>query len=383
MCGTVAGRQSVECIVSAKRVCEVAEELVGGVLEGPSATPGLAVALDCEGVRLGRFGRICLVQLAVPGGRLFLFDALRPGVVEALAPLLESTRVEKVLHDCREDSTALYHQHGVELRRVFDTQAVQAALERHAGRPARQAPITELLRTKLGVAEPEEQAEMKQLMMGDAKLWASRPLTRMLVRYALHGVVHLLPLRAALLEEASSSGIPFSYLAHASDRAVEYRLLNREFPSAASMAKIGTRLWALVAARTDLGVYFKLNAGRVGLSSTPSAIARFKDVELGDAVLCCVSGVSLDGTYLYLDRYDHDWDYFDHQLRPSGEPEVGTYGREHRHWTSLLPGASPVGSLDPLLLRGLPASGEPEGADGFDAWEAGPEDLGQPIDLEY
>ena len=29
-----------------------------------------------------------------------------------------------------------------------------------------------------------------------------------------------------------------------------------------------------------------------------------------------------DGRYIYLDRYDHDWDFFDHQLRPSPEPEA-------------------------------------------------------------
>lgn len=59
------------------------------------------MAVDCEGVRLSRFGRICVVQLAAPGReagapeRLFLVDALRPGVVAALAPLLESEAVAK------------------------------------------------------------------------------------------------------------------------------------------------------------------------------------------------------------------------------------------------------------------------------------------------
>lgn len=52
-----------------------------------------------------------------------MFDACRPGVVQSLAPLLSDPSVLKVFHDCREDSSALYHQHGVSLDCVFDTQA--------------------------------------------------------------------------------------------------------------------------------------------------------------------------------------------------------------------------------------------------------------------
>eukprot|EP00913_Durusdinium_trenchii_P018303 g17196.t1 len=100
---------------------------------------------------------------------------------------------------------------------------------------------------------------------------------------------------------------------------------------------------------------------------TPSALKRFKDVKLGDLVYCCVSGVSIDGRYLYLDRYDHDWDYFDHQLRPSSQPEVGAYGREHRFSTSMF-----SHDLDPLFLRGLPGLAD----QAVDAWDASAEDVG-------
>ncbi|CAE8601880.1 unnamed protein product, partial [Polarella glacialis] len=164
-------------------------------------------------------------------------------------------------------------------------------------------------------------------------------------------------------------------MAHASARALDYRLLNQEFPAPEAMAKIGTRLWALAAACTTRAIYFKLNAGRVGVVSTPSALKRFEDVQPGDLALCVVSGISLDGTYLYLDRYDHDWDFFDHQLRPTGEPEVGAFGREYRYSTSA-PAFSRSETTDPLLLRGLPALGDGlELPGGLDPWEAGPEDV--------
>jgi len=309
--------------------------------------------------------------------------------VEALAPLLESRAVAKVMHDCREDSAALFHQHGVRLQAVFDTQAAQVSLDSRASEMPRQASMQELLGRYLRVEEPPELAEVKALMLQDPQLWTRRPLPGLLVRYALHGVDQLLPLRTAILDAAAPAGLVgpggasgdtagalLNEMVHASQRAADYCLLNREFPSAASMAKIGTRLWAYVAARTDVGIYFKLNAGRVGLASTAAAIDRFNDVRLGDIVLCCVSGVSINGSYLYLDRYDHDWDYFDHQLRPTGEREVGAFARELRYSPSLF---APPDDVDPLIVRGLPGG---ETGAGLDDWESTYDDLGHSAALD-
>lgn len=380
----------VRFVSSAQDAQQLAEELLS--LEYPQAHDlpesllgKLAIALDCEGVRLGRFGRVCLIQMALPSGHLILCDALQAGVVEALVPVLQSTSILKVMHDCREDSAALFHQHSVQLQAVFDTQAAHMILERRQGRHVYQVSSSELLRLKLGVLDPPETADMKALMVRDAKLWATRPLNGTLVRYALHGVAHMLALkdtlvkesyasRAGKLEQTSQHEVASSVLAdilHASDRALEYRMLNNDFPTASSMAKIGSRLWGLAATRNNRGLLFKLNAGRVGLVCTPSALKRFKDIRPGDLALCCVSGVSMDGSFLYLDRYDHDWDYFDHQLRPSGDAEVGVYGREHRHKTTIF---GDTADADQLFLRGLPALSSPD-AFALDPWEADTEDM--------
>lgn len=383
--------RSVEFVASEQRAGQLAADLLhefGGT--------GEPLAFDCEGVRLGRFGRICLLQLGAPGGRFFLLDALRPGVVEAVAPLLESRDVGKVIHDCREDSAALFHQHGVLLRAIFDTQAVHALLEKLAGRVPHQVSGRELLSVFLAVEDPPELVPMKGLMHSDEQLWARRPLSSLLVRYALHGVVHMRRLRRALLASApapapaGASGTIEELAAEASDQAVRYCFLNEGFSSAASMAKIGTRLWAMLAARTPSGLVFKLNAGRVGQATTPSAMARFDEVQLGDLVFCCVSGVSIDGAYIYLDRYDHDWDYFDYQLRalPPREPEdnlnleglLGGYRREHRHQTAIHnPGSwdDLEDNIDPLLVRGLPGAFDGDSAAGrLDQWDAEAEDVG-------
>lgn len=45
----------------------------------------------------------------------------------------------------RQDSAALYYQHGIQLQGVFDTQVAHAQLERHAGRSPYQASAKELM----------------------------------------------------------------------------------------------------------------------------------------------------------------------------------------------------------------------------------------------
>ena len=61
-----------------------------------------------------------------------MIDA-KAGALASFAPLLADPGVVKVLHDCREDASALLHQHGVELTSVFDTQ-VRAGWNRRRAR---------------------------------------------------------------------------------------------------------------------------------------------------------------------------------------------------------------------------------------------------------
>ena len=52
-----------------------------------------------------------------------------------------------------------------------------------------------------------------------------------------------------------------------------------------------------------------------------------------------------DGRYLYLDRYDHDWDYFDHQLRPARTPEAHSRSVKKGRSTDFLGSCQKVGSV--------------------------------------
>ena len=54
----------------------------------------------------------------------YLFDMLQisQAVLQQLKAILEDVVVTKVIHDCRQDSAALYYQFGIKLQNVFDTQ---------------------------------------------------------------------------------------------------------------------------------------------------------------------------------------------------------------------------------------------------------------------
>uniref|UniRef100_A0A0G4I363 3'-5' exonuclease domain-containing protein n=1 Tax=Chromera velia CCMP2878 TaxID=1169474 RepID=A0A0G4I363_9ALVE len=93
------------------------------------------VALDCEGLHLGRLGTLSLVQLSVetPMGIVcFLFDVLKRSphdpIVLFLKNVLEDETITKVIHDCRQDSDALFHLLGIKLKKVHDTECWHEAL---------------------------------------------------------------------------------------------------------------------------------------------------------------------------------------------------------------------------------------------------------------
>jgi len=90
------------------------------------------IAVDCEGVQLGRTGRLCLVQVATPT-KPYLFDIIEGGGAifdSGLRRVLEDERIVKVMHDCRMDSDALFHEFKGSLKNVFDTQIGYAIVQR-------------------------------------------------------------------------------------------------------------------------------------------------------------------------------------------------------------------------------------------------------------
>jgi len=83
-----------------------------------------AVGFSMEGAMFGRYSKASLVSFATPS-YAFLFDIYTLGDAafdNGLRDILESKKIEKVIHNCRLVSDCLHHKHRVTICGVFDTQ---------------------------------------------------------------------------------------------------------------------------------------------------------------------------------------------------------------------------------------------------------------------
>lgn len=148
------------------------------------------VALDIEGVDLGRDGQISLVQIAASPEACFLLDLLHKTkddpLVEWLRKVLESDEILKVIHDCRMDADALRHTLGIELRNVHDTSCWHLKLTGKVDVNLN-AVLTE------NSIRPNVQRDSSVYAQNHA-FWATRPLTPTMVEWAvgdIHGTFQL------------------------------------------------------------------------------------------------------------------------------------------------------------------------------------------------
>ncbi|XP_046399885.1 egalitarian protein homolog [Ischnura elegans] len=202
-------------IISTVKEClQVVEDIMRGSYLGSSTilpvdisesqndspwTPMPVVSFDCEGVNLGARGCLSLFQIGLPSGHVIIFDLLTcPALVTSggLQTLLESEKVVKVIHDCRNDSINLFNQFGITLQNVFDTQAAHAILQlQETGRPVHKAKNLSL--NALCLAHGAVPNPMKESLKGiyrrDQRYWNRRPLTRDMMIYAAADVLSLVP----------------------------------------------------------------------------------------------------------------------------------------------------------------------------------------------
>lgn len=148
------------------------------------------VALDIEGVDLGRDGQISLVQVAASPEACFLLDLLHKTkddpLVKWLRTILESDDILKIIHDCRMDADALRHILGIELRNVHDTSCWHLKLT---------GKVDSNLNTVLteNSIRPNVQRDSSVYAQNHA-FWATRPLTPTMVEWAvgdIHGIFQL------------------------------------------------------------------------------------------------------------------------------------------------------------------------------------------------
>ncbi len=173
--------QGAELITTAKGLEAVAERLLNGD----------SVAVDTEFFWERTYYPVLgLVQLATIDG-CWLVDAVALGDLRALGPVLAAEGVTKLLHDAPQDLGILARATGALPRTVFDTR-VAAGFAGFSSTGSLQA----LLRDALGVelAKAETRSD-----------WLRRPLSEGQLRYAAEDVLHLIPLRAALLARCSGT----------------------------------------------------------------------------------------------------------------------------------------------------------------------------------
>lgn len=168
------------------------------------------VAFDAEGVDLSRAGKVTLISIGVlveGGVHVFLIDTihedlkLRDELLLLAKSLLEDPDVIKIVHDCRQDSDALYRAltPPISLTSVFDTQVWSMKLSRTTGRDNLNNALTKF---NCGVtnAARTSHSDMKSMYAADYAVWQRRPLTPALTRYASQDVCHLFNLREKILE---------------------------------------------------------------------------------------------------------------------------------------------------------------------------------------
>jgi len=163
------------------------------------------IGVDCEGIDLGREGSVTLIQISTPS-KIYLVDVLVLGKATfegGLREVLESEDYVKIMFDCRKDSDALFHVHGVRLQNVFDCQVADIIIRRNMTgmMPGFVQGIARCLKAYLRISEAELQDKAQgKLLMEDPDVWGKRPLSRTLLNYAAFDVANLHRLRDIMLE---------------------------------------------------------------------------------------------------------------------------------------------------------------------------------------
>jgi exonuclease 3'-5' domain-containing protein 1 len=158
------------------------------------------LAVDLEGIRLGRNGEICIVQVATAERDVYLFDVTALGheaFTSGLKELLESEAVTKLFFDCRGDCDALYHLHQVKPVNVLDMQVLC-----HKAKAGDSKFLFGFAKALDQVLPYQQRQVMKGIKEaghslfapdrgGNLEVWKIRPLPEVLRTYCACDVVHL------------------------------------------------------------------------------------------------------------------------------------------------------------------------------------------------
>ena len=207
------------------------------------------LAFDCEGVQLGKGGKLTLIQMMAKGDKIFIFDVLALGESvfrnTGLQEILESKEIYKVMFDCRGDSDSLWDEYKVKLTNVLDMQLFEYMVRPIAGTHLRgpskpwhfRKPCIRGLDTTVstyvkwsdllngtGIRDFESAKKNGgELMRSCRTVWRYRPLHEGLSRYAALDVVILHLVKDALTKKLPLQGLQLEKLEVASERYASVR----------------------------------------------------------------------------------------------------------------------------------------------------------------
>eukprot|EP00434_Breviolum_minutum_P000707 symbB.v1.2.000621.t1/scaffold26.1/size418576/36 len=271
-----------------------------------------SIGIDCGGEKIGRFGKLALVQIAT-NDEMFLIDVETGGedVVQPLKPVLMSAGLVKVFHDCREAVSLLLNRYHLPILSVYDLQVAFAAWLEREGLEIYQASLAEVMRTfSLSAYRLHRWDRLERNELLPAK-WHERPLPPPVVRKAVENVAHLLPLQSTLNKELGDpSGV---LIQRRSVQYLDYANMNsKELPSESSL-RSGVKVKAMLASMKPGIAYFKLNHSVTGAVLEHDDLKEFADLKPGDVADCQVKSVSPCQSFAHLQREGHGNLWFDRQ----------------------------------------------------------------------
>ena len=179
-----------------------------GIVDTLREQPRIALDLETNGF-FRHPERVCLIQIAIPNGRVFIIDPLALDDMTPLDDVLSDERVEVVLHSGDHDVRSLDRDWGFRVTSLFDTSVAAAftGMDRLG--------LGTVLESSLGVSISKD----KKLQRSD---WTIRPLKPKYLDYAADDVRHLLSLTDNLKRKLSNLG-RLEWVAEESERIAAIR----------------------------------------------------------------------------------------------------------------------------------------------------------------
>ena len=159
------------------------------------------VVFDCEGVDLSRIGSVELISICFSSLEIFLIDIGKNpdrDILKAVKNLFENTNIVKIIHDCRMDSDALFHLHGIDIQNVHDTASFHEVITGSADQN---------LNSVLSYNGIEQnQIRDSNVYKNNYRFWETRPLTEMMINWASSDVDRLFQVADKQLDRIDSHG---------------------------------------------------------------------------------------------------------------------------------------------------------------------------------